>query len=155
MTGEEMVNRDALAGLDPSERERLEAVVVDMGYGNTRPMSALVQGWADHVDRFIAERDLDPDDRDRWTPDDFVAALYIRGFVEKGLRALPDDLAAVARRAIEPVDAAFTEFTAPDADGLLGRWLPPEEHGEGWWWGRVPVAGPVAHDLLELRRRLG
>jgi hypothetical protein len=150
-----MAKRDALAGLSPAERERLAAVVVDIGNGHERPLSDLIQGWADHVDRFIAERDVDPDDRRRWTPDDFVAALFIRDFVEGGLRGLPRDLVAATQRVIDRVDAAFSEFTAPDSEGLLGRWLPVEEFGEGWWWGRVPMAGPVARDLLELRRRLG
>lgn len=149
-----MAGRDALGMLSQDERERLEAVVVDLGYDRERPLPSLIQGWADHVDRLVSERDVDPDEGSRWTPYDLVAALYIRDFVERGLRGLPGDLAAAAHRAIDPVDAAFTEFTAPDADGLLRRWLPDDERfGDGWWWGRVPVAGPVAHDLLELRRR--
>jgi hypothetical protein len=149
-----MARRDAMGGLSPQERERLEAVVVDLGHERARPLSSLIQGWADHVDRLVAERDVDPDEGTRWTPYDLVAALYIRDFVERGLRGLPPDLAAAARRAIDPVDAAFTGFTAPDSEGMLRRWLPPEERpGDGWWWGRVPTTGPVAHDLRELHRR--
>jgi hypothetical protein len=109
-----------------------------MGYGRSRPQSYLIQGSADHVDRLVSERDLDPDDRRRWTAGDFVAGRSDRG----------------VRQAIGPMDAAFTEFTAPDSDGLLGRWVPAEDFGEGCWWGRVPALGPVLHDLLELRGRL-
>lgn len=148
-----MAERDALGALSPEERERLEAVVVDLGYGRGRPLPSLIQGWADHVDRLVSERDVDPDEGSRWTPHDLVAALFIRDFVERGLRTLPEDLAAAAHRAVDPVDAAFTEFTASDDDGLLAGWLPAEEIGDGWWWRRVPVAGPVAHDLREARRR--
>jgi hypothetical protein len=149
-----MARRDALAGISAPDRERLAAVAVDMGYGRSRPLSDLIQGWADHVDRLVSERNLDPDDRSRWTADDFVAALHLRGFVKEGEHGLPDDLTAAVRQAIGPVDAAFTEFTAPDSDGLLRRWVPAEDFGEGWWWDRVPALGPVLHDLLELRGRL-
>ena len=149
-----MARRDALGMLSTDERERLGAVVVDLGYDRTRSLPTLIQGWADHVDRLVAERDLDPDEGSRWTPYDLVAALHIRDFVERGLRDLPADLAAVAHRAIDPVDAALREFTAPDTDGLLRRWLPDDERpGDSWWWRRVPVAGPVAHDLEEPRGR--
>src|SRR6266702_3689021 len=107
-----MARRDALGMLSTDERERLGAVVVDLGYDRTRTLPTLIQGWADHVDRLVAERDLDPDDGTRWTPYDLVAALHIRDFVDRGLRDLPADLAAAARRAIDPVAAAFREFTA-------------------------------------------
>lgn len=148
-----MARRDAMGPVSPRERERLEAEVVDLGHDRVRPLAGLIQGWADHVDRLVAERDVDPDDGSRWTPDDLVAALYIRDFVERGLRHLPADLKPAARRAIEPVDAAFAGFTVQDSEGLLRRWLHGDEPGDGWWWGRVPTEGPVAHDLRELHRR--
>ncbi len=149
-----MARRDTLAGLPASDRKRLAAVAVDLGHGRGRPLSVLIQGWADHVDRLVSERKLDPDDRGRWTADDLVATLYLRDFVKKGERDLPEDLTAAVRQAIGPIDAAFTEFTTQDSEGLLRRWVGDDELGEGWWWGRVPLAGPVLDDLLELRERL-
>lgn len=150
--GAAMVPRDALGMLGADERARLEAVVVDLGHGRSRTLPALVQGWADHVDRLVAERDLDPDDGSRWSPHDLIAALFLRDFVERGLRGLPEEVAALGRRAVDPVDEAFDAFTVPDPEGLLRAWLPDEPLGDGWWWHRMPAAGPVAHDLHQFRR---
>lgn len=149
-----MAPGDALGRLTANERERLEAVVVDLGYDRRRTLPALVQGWSGHVDRLVAERDLDPDDGRRWNAHDLVAALYLRDFVERGLREAPADLAALGRRAVGPADAAFDAFTVPDPEGLLRAFIPDDEPlGKGWWWRRVPASGPVAHDLRELRRQ--
>jgi hypothetical protein len=149
-----MARRDALGMLTADERGRLEAVAVDLGHHRRRTLPVLVQGWADHVDRLVAERDLDPDDGSRWTPHDLIAALYLRDFVERGLRDLPEDLAALGRRAVDPIDAAFDGFSVPDPESLLRAWIPGDEPlGDGWWWRRAPASGPVAHDLRELRRQ--
>jgi len=147
-----MARRDPLGMLTVEERGRLEAVVVDLGHDRRRTLAALLQGWADHVERLVAEVGLDPDDGRRWTPHDLVAALYLRDFVERGLRELPEELAALGRRAVGPADAAFDAFTVPDPEGLLRAWIPDEPLGHGWWWRRVPASGPVAHDLRRLHR---
>ena len=120
-----MARRDALAGLSASKRERLAAVAVDMGYGRSRPQSYLIQGSADHVDRLVSERDLDPDDRRRWTAGDFVAGRSDRGGPagDRPGRGLHRVHRSRLRR-------------------LLGRWVPAEDFGEGWWSGSGPGAGP-------------
>ncbi len=105
---------------DQTERPLRVDIPIDVRNGHERPLSGLIQAWADHVDRFVAERDVDPEGRRRWTPDDFVAALFIHDFVEDGLRGLPRDLVAAAQRVIDRVDATCLEFTVPDSEGLLG-----------------------------------
>ena len=71
--------------LSDDHLDQLEATMVPLGYGRTRSVADLVVGWAAQVNKLHADSDLRPgEDRDSWNAHDSVAALIIRGFVERG-----------------------------------------------------------------------
>ncbi len=145
---------DPLQVLEPAERALLDEASVPLG-PHRSTLGSLVQAWGAHVRRFVDELDIDPTDpQDRWTPHDFVAALYIRTFVQDGLEKLPPGTVTVAERALAPVDEEFRAFTEHDDANLLEPWLTGDLLGAGWWWQRIPREGPVRFDMNELHERL-
>lgn len=143
------------ADLTEDERARLEATTVALGHGRTRTAADLIVGWAAHVTRLLQERELRlADQRDVWNAHDYVAALVIRGFAERGLDQLDHGLRARAGAAVRRFDEQLRGFTEPDSRGLLRRFA-AQDAGNEWWWERIPTSGPVRDDLLAFAARIG
>jgi hypothetical protein len=134
--------------LSDDHLDQLEATMVPLGYGRTRSVADLVVGWAAHVNKLHAESDLRPgEDRDSWNAHDYVAALIIRGFVERGLDLLGDELRSAASQLVGRFDGLFGSFTEADEQHLVRRFA-GEDAGPQWWWQRIPRSGPVRAELL-------
>jgi hypothetical protein len=133
--------------LDERQRAALEDTQVSLGHGRTSTVASLIVGWAGHVNRLHAERDLGPgQDSDAWTPHDYVAALLIRERVQDALDQLGPELRQAASRAVAVFDELLNSFTEPDDRQVLRRFSTVEP-GEQWWWRRIPASGPVRTDL--------
>jgi hypothetical protein len=146
-----------LLRLAPEERALLEGTDVVTGEApeDRTTLGSLIHDWSGHVEWLIAELGIDTSDpRDRWTPYDLLAALYIRSRIDRALGTLPAATGALAERALSTADARFREFTEPDARDLWRHWLLDDGPGTGWWWGRIPREGPVRSDMEELYERL-
>lgn len=142
------------ADLTPDERAVLQGTFVELGFRRTRTAADLVVGWASHVTRLVGERDLRlAEQRDVWNAHDYVAALIIRGLVRRALEQLDAGLRERTERAVARFDDELRSFTEPDERGLLRRFA-ADDAGEDWWWGRIPVSGPVRDDLDTFAARL-
>jgi hypothetical protein len=139
--------------LDADDRARLEATQVPLGHGRTRTVADLIVGYAAHVTKLVAERDLAPDERrDAWNAHDYVATLVIRGLAERGLDLLDGELKSRVAEAVARIDAQLNAFTEADQRHLVRRFA-PEEATDQWWWDRIPRSGPVQAQLLEFADR--
>jgi hypothetical protein len=133
--------------LDERQRAALESAVIPLGHGRTRSAASLVRAWAAEITRLHAERDLGPgQDRTAWTAHDYVAALLIRGRVQRALDQLDPDVRRAATRVVARFDELLTSFTEPDEHRVVHRFAGQEAGGQ-WWWRRLPVSGPVRADL--------
>lgn len=143
------------AELSEDERARLESTTVPLGHGRTRTAADLIVGWAAHVTRLGRELDRRlAEHREVWNAHDYVAALLIRGLVERALDGLDEELRASASRAVQRFDDQLRSFTEPDERGLLRRFAAADA-GSQWWWERIPTSGPVRDDLLAFAERIG
>lgn len=118
--------------------QALMTTSVDIGHGRRSLLIELVDGWAAHVARLWDEAHQD-DSLDAWHIHDFVAALYIRSRVARGLSQANLTPPGVLRVA----DQLFREFTEADELGVLARFA-AETDLDGWWWSRIPKLGPIA-----------
>jgi hypothetical protein len=138
------------ADLNTEERARLEATPVSLGHGRSRTLADLVVGWAAHVTRLLAERDLPIQERrDAWNAHDYVAALIIRGMLERGLALVDGELRQKVAQVVSKFDEQLRSFTEPDEQGVLRRFA-SDEAGNQWWWERIPRTGPIRDDLNAL-----
>jgi hypothetical protein len=141
--------------LSADDRAHLEAVQVPLGAGRVRTVADLVVGYGAHVNKLLAERDLQPsEDRDAWNAHDYVATLILRGLADRGLGLLDDDLRAKVNQAVARVDELLKDFTEPDQQHLVRRFA-AEDAGPQWWWDRIPRSGPVRAELLGFAERPG
>lgn len=79
-----------------------------------------------------------------YPPDLYRERLEARDELEQVCAQLPDDITALLRNALEPMDALFAELTVEDT-GLLRKELTgPEDaaSAHGWWWNRRPEPLP-------------
>ena len=129
---------------------RLCGVYVDIGYGRSRSMYDLIVGWANHVARLKAEQSESLSTNPTlWNEHDYVAALGIRDFVEKGLTTLDVDLDGIARALVSRVDVEYVSFTQEQEGSrdLLSRVAEVEPVGREWWWNRIPKVGFILDAL--------
>jgi hypothetical protein len=141
--------------LSDDQRAALEATTVPLGHGRTRSAADLIVGWAAHVSKLFAERELAPgQDRDAWNAHDYVAALVIRGLVGRALDQLDGDLRSAATQVVARFDELLNSFTEPDERGLLRRFAGADFVDQPWWH-RVPRSGPVRAELAQFAERLG
>jgi hypothetical protein len=106
------------------------------------PLLGLVDSWARHVLR-LANESKEPESVDTWIAHDYLAALYIRDAVERGLLGETNP-------AVQVTDALLLTFTQTDEFGLL-KLLDDEVPRDPWWWRQVPSAGPIADELQALQ----
>lgn len=134
--------------LTQDDRQRLEATAVSLGHGRSMSVADLVVGWAAHVTKLSDERNLKPgEDRDAWNGHDYIAALIIRGFVERGLDLIDGECRARATQVVDRIDRVLTSYTEPDTQGFVRRFA-IDDAGPQWWWDRLPQSGPVREELL-------
>jgi hypothetical protein len=139
--------------LDERQRAELESVGVPLGHGRTRSAAGIVVGWAAHVSRLSAEHDLAPgEDRDAWNAHDYIAAMLIRGRVQRALDLLDVELRAAVTPVVTRFDDLLSSFTEPDEARLLRRFA-ADDADEQWWWQRIPVSGPVRAELERYAER--
>jgi hypothetical protein len=137
-----------LSDLSGEVSAQLRASMVDIGYGRTRAMYDLILGWAAHVRRLKEERVASLlTNPSVWNEHDYVAALFIRDFVEAGLSLLDNSLVSVAQQLISRVDAEYMSFTQAGCRELLARVAQIDTANRGWWWDRMPTSGPVFDQL--------
>lgn len=138
----------SLRGTDDESKARLRAVAVDIGYDRSRSMYDLLLGWTAHVSKLKAEQGQDlSTNPSLWNEHDYVAALGIRDFVEKGFAMLDDDLDAVAREIVSRADAEYLSFTAEGGRDLLMRVAGVDVTSQGWWWNRQPQRGLILENM--------
>ena len=131
------------------------ALVVALNAHVSLTMRELVEGWQAHVRRFLVEFDSDPGDRDVWGVHDYIGALHLRDALERGLDLLGGIERDDAALQVGDTDRQLKAKTEPDHDGLIYRHVSPAEGGDGWWWRRIPVAGPVRDELDTQARGTG
>lgn len=76
-----------------------------------------------------------------------MAALIIRGFVERALDLAGDELRSATSQVVGRFDDLFGSFTEADERHLVRRFA-GEDAGLQWWWQRIPWLGPVRAELL-------
>jgi hypothetical protein len=133
-----------LPDLSGDVEAQLRASVIDIGYGRTRTMYDLILGWAAHVRKLKEELTASLSTNPAvWNEHDYVAALFIRDFVETGLSLLGGGLVSTAQRLVAQADAEFNSFTQDGYLALLAQVAQVGAEDRGWWWDRIPTAGPV------------
>ena len=109
-------------------------------------MGELVDGCR-HSSTFLAELDSAPDNRDVWGAHDYIGALHLRDALDRGLGLLSGTERDDAARRIGNADRELEAQTEPDQDGLIHGLVSNVEGGDGWWWQRIPVRGPVRDEF--------
>jgi hypothetical protein len=136
--------------IDGESEVRLRAVAVDIGHGRARSIYDLVLGWANHVGRLKAEQGESlSKNPDLWNEHDYVAALGIRDFLERGLAIAGSDIREITREVVSRADAEYVSFTQEKEGGceLLSRVANVESVGREWWWNRIPKSGFILDNL--------
>lgn len=137
-----------LSNLGAETEAQLRDTSVDIGYGRTRTMYDLILGWAAHVRKFkkelTASRLATPY---VWNEHDYVAALFVRDFVDAGLSQLSEELSIVVGELISPIDSEYVSFTQGGYRNMLARVAGIDTNSRGWWWDRIPTSGPVLDEL--------
>lgn len=109
-----------------------------------------LEGWAGRLLRIHAEIDLVADTGvDFWGPFDLVGAYHGRERIE---RLLVDCEVSFAVDAIDRLLLSFSEEIGVAWLASLGL---EDERGDGWWWGFVPVRGPLRWELDDRLRSSG
>jgi hypothetical protein len=86
------------------------------------------------------------------TVDDYTNDLTTRDGLAIVILECPSALRDRLQAAIEDADVRFREGTVEDCDGLLGEYFSIAQNC-GWWWKRIPKAGPLAEALVAEKRR--
>lgn len=139
---------DLFQNIDGTIVARLRTMPVDIGYGRTRQLYDLILGWASHVDKLRQEQGSDQSANPvSWNEHDYVAALFIRDFVEKGLSGLDDLLVQAVSGLISKIDMEYMSFTQSGHRIVLSRVANVDTDARGWWWDRIPQSGPILDRL--------
>ena len=127
----------------------LRDMIVQVADQRYLDMANLLQAWKAHVEKLEGDLDLPNTDRSVWGAHDFIAALYMRDFLQSGLADLSDNRPTHIDEVIAKIDARFRSFTEADALGCAERIDGRFELARGWWWHRIPARGPAREDLLQ------
>jgi hypothetical protein len=108
------------------------------------------QGWAKHdtADGLLRDwRVLSVSvDRYRFTIDEYTDDLTGRDALEIVLSECDEPLRAKLLLSIDQADSEFLARTQRDTESVLARFFRIDE-SSGWWWKRIPAAGPLADYL--------
>jgi hypothetical protein len=132
--------------LSPAEQAELAAAKLDPDDDTSDAIGYLV-AWALHVDKIDADRALDWSDHSVWNEYDLMGALYIRDMAEKAILRLSPGLQAKLRTLVAAPDDKYRGFTVADPGKQMAQIANVSATGEGWWWYRVPLDGPITVDL--------
>ena len=125
----------------------LSEISVQIAANRSLPLQEIIHGWSEHVRRLAADSASTPiRDGATWGADDYVAALTLRSFVQQAMESLPPDLRLRLQAWLAPIDASFRQFTVPDDDQLLTRWI-HEAVPDQWWWNYIPADGCIVREL--------
>jgi hypothetical protein len=108
------------------------------------------EGWSSHVTvgrlfQEWAQLAGEVDDYEL-TVDDYTNDLTARDAIELLLSWCSEQFLTWAKPVVDEADQRFVDRTAPDEEGVLGRYFRISEDS-GWWWRRRPVSGPLAEYL--------
>jgi len=129
----------------------LISVNVQYEYGRTSRLLDLVDAWASHVLRLFRESQPSFAGEDAWGVHDFIAALYIRDRIDRGLDAFASDDGAPPTLIVS--DELFRSFTTEDSREKLQA-VVRDAPREPWWWRRLPTTGPVVTELDAIASRI-
>ncbi|GAA3014936.1 hypothetical protein GCM10020229_27680 [Kitasatospora albolonga] len=137
--------------------EFLDGTAVRLSPDRTVRLRELLEFWAQDVARLAAETEgaVEGSGRSgRWNAYDMAGALYVRDRVEREIEAAPEELREALALAVRGADERYRSFTEDDPRMLVARNAGDKVEDQGWWWKRLPVAGPVRDDALEYGRWL-
>jgi hypothetical protein len=127
----------------------LDTVLVELSYGRRKTLREIIVGWRQHVERLVAEQGKSlKQDRDVWGAHDFLAALFLRDVVERGLHQSPSEVLGEAQALVRHADHSFVDFTVDDIENVVARFSGEDHDKAAWWWRRIPRVGPAREDLL-------
>lgn len=118
--------------------------------GSVGTLGDRIENWGAHVLRICREADL-VDLHDPWGVHDFVAALYIRDAVERGLSSVSWEGEPPAL--VGAVDDLLRSASEPVPEGSLSI-VHPDVPRMPWWWQLQPRRGPIREELDSIRRLL-
>lgn len=140
----------ALPLLGADEVAELRAWELRYSAEDTSNLAEVLASWSMHVQRFEDELDKTLEDHTVWIEYDWLSAQYARNALASALDGAPERLRRIAQPSVAAVDAQFERISEVDDAGLLKRMHNSDPTGDGWWWNRVPIRGPVVDALLEL-----
>jgi hypothetical protein len=127
-----------------------ETAQVFVAFGaSERTLLDLIDGWCGHVMK-LADDLLEEATEDPWTVHDFIASLYIRDAVQRGMEY--GDMRNVTISAVAAADEVLRSITIEDQQGLLAS-CDPDVPATPWWWGRVPARGPIDAEIRQIVER--
>jgi hypothetical protein len=135
----------------------LQSCPVPVAGWETTTAADLLAGWASHVTRLHAERAMSFErDRTVWNGHDYVATLVIRSVLARALPLLEPELRSAATPVVRHFDELLRSFTEPDDEQWVRRFARDDADALDafWWWGRIPIAGPVRQHLDTVRRNI-
>lgn len=119
-----------------------EAATLTQRLQDDRWASHVTVGWLLHEWGQLA----DEVDHYELTIDDYTNDLTARDAIELVLSWSSDTFAAWVAPVVGEADQRFMDRTVPDNNGLLDRYFRIAEDA-GWWWRRLPAAGPLSDYL--------
>lgn len=139
-----------IVNLGAESVNRLRAVRIQVSARRTLDVVDLMRAWRAHVEKLGHDMSHPVLDRSVWGAYDLIAAYLIRDFLESALDGLPADECAAMRSLLAEVDDSFARDTENDDDFRAAGLNERDPRRCGWWWGRIPVRGPVRDDLIAL-----
>jgi hypothetical protein len=127
-------------------------IEVEARYGGKAwPVLELIDAWAARVLKLLNDIDagLTTADAEAWSIHDLIGSFYLRDSIENSLSSVKGVAAGRRVASLEAVDRLFRGMTTEDAYGIV-RLVEQDGPGDGWWWNRVPSAGPIADEIREI-----
>ncbi|MDR2983840.1 MAG: hypothetical protein LBV34_03275 [Nocardiopsaceae bacterium] len=133
--------------LSPEEVGELRMVRVQLSSQRMLDLANPLQAWKGHVEKIEGDLSLPESDRSLWGAHDFIAALYIRDFLQVGISGLKRVGHEKFDRIVEEIDERFRSYTEADEIGLAERADGRSGPNRGWWWRRIPDRGLIRIEL--------
>lgn len=134
---------------DKSDLDRLSQVQVAVSGSRSVSLGDLLVAWSGHVEKIESDLVLPDDDRSVWGAHDLIAALYIRDRIQEGTAGLDARLRKNVDEFVSGADERFLSLTEADEQGSAEAVDGRTDAGRGWWWKRIPKAGPIHSELVQ------